>query len=222
MLLKAQDEESGALMTDEQVRDECLTLFLAGYETTSNALTFTWYLLAQNPEAEAKFHEELERIFPNGELPKPEDYARLKYTEAVFAESMRLFPPAWALGRLAIEEHEIAGFRIPKGALVIMSMYVLQRDQRFWEDADSFNPERWLQRENSIKEANQKFVYFPFGGGVRRCIGEQFAWMEGVLLLAALGRKWKLRMAESQKIQLQPLMTLRPKNGMKMNLQKRN
>ncbi|HEX8248225.1 MAG TPA: cytochrome P450 [Pyrinomonadaceae bacterium] len=221
MLLAARDEEGdGSGMTDEQIRDEALTLFLAGHETTANAMTFTWYLLSQNPEAETKFHAELNALYPNGEMPKPEDYPRLKYTEAVLAEAMRLFPPAWATGRLAIEEHEISGFKIPKGSLIIASMFVTQRDERFWETAEKFQPERWL-KENAVKEAGQKFVYFPFGGGVRRCIGEQFAWMEGVLLLAALGRKWKLRLQPEQKIVLQPLMTLRSKYGMKMRIEKR-
>jgi cytochrome P450 len=221
MLLAARDEEGdGSGMTDEQIRDEALTLFLAGHETTANALTFTWYLLSQNPEAEAKFHAEIDALFPHGETPKPEDYARLRYTEAVLAEAMRLFPPAWVLGRLAIEEHEIGGYRIPKGALVLSSMFVMQRDKRFWDAAEKFAPERWL-KENSVKEAAQKFIYFPFGGGVRRCIGEQFAWMEGVLLLAALGRKWKLQLQPEQKIVLQPLMTLRSRYGMKMKIQKR-
>jgi cytochrome P450 len=134
---------------------------------------------------------------------------------------MRLFPPAWVLGRLAIEEHEINGFPIPKGALILMSMYILQRDERFWEDAERFKPERFF-RENAVKEAGQKFVYFPFGAGVRRCVGEQFAWMEGTLLLATLGRKWKLRLAENQKVEPYPLITLRSKYGMRMNLEKRN
>jgi cytochrome P450 len=221
MLLAARDEEGdGAGMTDEQIRDEALTLFLAGHETTANAMIFTWYLLSQNPEKEAKFHAELDRLFPNGDAPKPEDYARLKYTEAVLAEAMRLFPPAWALGRLAIEEHEFGGYTIPKGSLVLASMFVIQRDERFWDAAEKFQPERWL-KENAVKEAAQKFVYFPFGGGVRRCIGEQFAWMEGVLLLATLGRKWKLRLQPEQKIVLQPLMTLRSKYGMKMRIHKK-
>ena len=221
MLLAARDEEGdGSGMTDEQIRDEALTLFLAGHETTANAMIFTWYLLSQNAGAEAKFHAELDALFPNGDAPKPQDYPRLKYTEAVLAEAMRLFPPAWATGRLAIEEHEINGFTIPKGSLVIASMFVTQRDERFWEAAEKFQPERWL-KENAVKEAGQKFVYFPFGGGVRRCIGEQFAWMEGVLLLATLGRKWKLRLQPEQKIVLQPLMTLRSKYGMKMRIEKR-
>ena len=220
MLLHAQDEESGAKMSDEQVRDECLTLFLAGHETTANALTFAFYLLSQNPEKERKFHQELDELFPDGETPQPEDYPRLKYTEAVFAEAMRLYPPAWVLGRLAIEEHEIENYKIPKGSLILVSMYILQRDKRFWTDAEVFQPERFLH-ENAVKEANQKFIYFPFGAGVRRCVGEQFAWMEGVLLLATLARKWKLSLLPEQKFGLSPMMTLRPKYGMKMRIEKR-
>lgn len=220
MLLQAQDEESGAQMSDQQIRDECLTLFLAGHETTANALTWTFYLLSQNREAEAKFHEELDRLYPNGETPKPEDCARLRYTEAVLTEAMRLYTPAWGVGRLAIADHELNGYAIPKGAIVLVSMYVMHHDARFWEDAESFKPERWLY-ENAVKEANQKFIYFPFGGGVRRCIGEQFAWMEGTLLLATLGRKWKLQLAENQKIEMQAVITLRPKYGMKMLIEKR-
>lgn len=220
MLLQAQDVDTGARMSDEQVRDECLTLFLAGHETTANALTFAFYLLSQNPEKEKKFHAELDALFPNNELPQPEDYPRLKYTEAVLAEAMRLCPPAWVVGRLAIEEHEIGGYKIPKGSLVLVSMYILQRDKRFWEDAEVFQPERFL-RENAVKEAGQKFIYFPFGAGVRRCVGEQFAWMEGVLLLATLARKWKLSLLPEQKFGLSPMMTLRPKFGMKMLVEKR-
>jgi cytochrome P450 len=218
MLLMAQDEDTGGIMTDEQVRDEALTLFLAGHETTANALTFTWYLLAQNPEKEKLLHEELDRVL-NGRAPTIEDYPNLKYAENVLAETMRLYPPAWALGRLALEEHEFGGYKIPKGALVLLSMYVAHRDERFWERAEDFTPERW--ETLSIKEASNKFIYFPFGGGVRRCIGEQFAWTEGVLLIATLAQKWKLRLIPEQKIALKPLMTLRPKYGMKMRIKNR-
>ncbi len=220
MLLHAQDEESGAEMSDKQVRDECLTLFVAGHETTANALTFTFYLLSQNPDRESKLHEELNRVLHGGKLPTIEDLPNLKYTESVLAESMRLFPPAWALGRLAVEEHEFNGYKIPKGALLLLSMYVLHRDERFWENAEKFQPERFLH-ENAIKEAGQKFIYFPFGGGIRRCVGEQFAWAEGILLLATLARKWKLSLSPEQKIGLSPLMTLRPKFGMKMQIEER-
>ncbi|HEX8266400.1 MAG TPA: cytochrome P450 [Pyrinomonadaceae bacterium] len=216
ILLFAQDEDDGGRMTDEQVRDECLTLFLAGHETTANALTWTWYLLGQNPEIEQKFHAEIDRVLPEKRLPSFADYADLKYVEAVLAESMRLYPPAWAIGRLAVENHELNDFPVEKGSLVLLSPFTMHRDRRFWDEPEIFKPERW---ENlSIKEAGGRFVYFPFGGGVRRCIGEQFAWTEGVLLLATIGRKWRLRLAPEHKIALNPLVTLRPKYGMKMNV----
>ncbi len=218
MLLLAQDEEDGSGLTDEQVRDEAMTLFLAGHETTANAMTFTWYLLSQNPEKEAKLHEELDGVL-QGKIPTFEDYPKLKYTEAVFAESMRLFPPAWAIGRLAIEDTTFGEYDIPKGSLIIISPYVAHRDSRFWENAEEFIPERWF--DQSVKEAGQKFIYFPFSKGVRSCIGESFAWMEGVLLIASLARKWKLRLLPDQKIGLNPLMTLRPKYGMKMKIEQR-
>jgi cytochrome P450 len=187
-------------------------------ETTANALTWTFYLLSQNPEAEAKFHHELDAVLSNKSLT-PEDYSRLKYTEQILAESMRLFPPAWTVGRLAVEEHEFGGYKIPKKSLVLASPFVMHRDARFWESADRFQPERW--EKSSVKEAGNKFIYFPFSKGVRSCIGEQFAWMEGVLLLAALGRNWKLRLNSNQKIGLQAMITLRPKYGMKMRIETR-
>ncbi|MEO8041401.1 MAG: cytochrome P450 [Acidobacteriota bacterium] len=219
MLLMARDEDDGGLMTDEQIRDEALTLFLAGHETTSNALTFTWYLLSQNAESAAKMHAEIDGVL-DGRLPTIDELPNLKYTEAVLAESMRLFPPAWAIGRLAIEEHEFGGFTVPKGALVLVSPFVAGRDPRFWEHPGEFIPERW--ESQSVKEAGQKNIYFPFGGGVRRCIGESFAWTEGILLLATLAGKWKLELMPEQKIGLQPLITLRPKYGMKMRTTSRN
>lgn len=218
MLLQAQDEESGGKMTDEQVRDECLTIFLAGHETTANALTWTFYLLSQNPEKEAKLREELGQVLQNGRLPTIEDLPDLKYTESVLAESMRLFPPAWAIGRLSTEEHEFGGYEMPKGTLVITSPFVAHRDRRFWTDAETFLPERW--ETQSIKEAEKKYIYFPFSSGARGCIGEGFAWMEGILLVATLAKKWKLKLSPEQKIGLNPLMTLRPKFGMKMNIEK--
>ncbi|PYS98412.1 MAG: cytochrome P450 [Acidobacteria bacterium] len=230
MLLAARDEEDGGTMTDEQIRDEALTLFLAGHETTSNALTFTWYLLSQNPDKAAKLHDELDRVLAEGgnptgregvssNLPTMDDLPNLKYTEAVLAESMRLFPPAWAIGRLALEDHAFGGYEVPKGSLVLVSPYVTQRDPRFWDDAEKFIPERW--ESQSAKEASQKNIYFPFGGGIRRCIGEGFAWTEGILLLATLARKWNIGLMPEQKIGLMPLITLRPKYGMRMRLASR-
>ncbi len=218
MLLAARDDDDGGSMTDVQIRDEALTLFLAGHETTANALTWTWYLLSQNPEKSAKLHEELDRVVAD-RSPTMEDLPDLKFTECVMAESMRLFPPAWAIGRLAIEEHEFGGFAIPKGSLVLVSPYVIGRDPRFWERPGEFIPERW--ESQSVKEAGQKNIYFPFGGGVRRCIGEAFAWTEGILLLATIARRWRPRLVPEQKIGLQPLITLRPKYGMRMRIELR-
>jgi len=215
MLLFAKDETDGSVMTDEQVRDEALTLFLAGHETTANALTWTWYLLSQNPDCEAKLHDELKRVLP-GRSPTFEDLPSLKYLEAVLAESMRLYPPAWAIGRTAIEDHDFGGYQIPPGSVVLVSPFVLHRDQRFWKDATTFNPERWF--EASVKEAGQQNIYVPFGGGVRRCIGEGFAWTEGMLLIATLAQRWKLRLDPGQRIDLKPQITLRPKYGMKMSI----
>lgn len=218
MFLMAQDEETGSAMTDQQIRDECLTLFLAGHETTANALTWTFYQLSQNPEAERKFHAELDEVLDDKTIG-PEDYPRLKYTEAVLAESMRLFPPVWTIGRLSTEEHEFNGYHVLPKSLVLASPFVMHHDERFWENAAIFQPERW--EKISIKEAGNKFIYFPFSKGVRSCIGENFAWMEGVLLLAILSRKWKLSLMPEQKVALQPLITLRPKYGMKMKIEAR-
>ena len=215
MLLFAQDETDGTAMTDEQVRDEALTLFLAGHETTANALTWTWYLLSQNPESETKLHDEL-RAELNGRLPAFDDLSSLKYTEAVLAESMRLYPPAWAIGRSVIKQHRFADYRVPVGSIVLVSPFVLHRDERFWENPLTFRPERWF--ELSVKEAGQKNIYVPFGGGIRRCIGEGFAWTEGILLIATLAQRWKLRLSAGQRIDVRPQITLRPKYGMKMTI----
>ncbi len=218
MLLLAQDEEDGSGMSDKQVRDEALTLFIAGHETTANALIFTWYLLSQNPEKEAKLHDELKRVL-NGRTPAMEDVPNLKYTEAVIAESMRLFPPAWAMGRLSIADHEFGGYSVPTKSLLLISPYIIHRDPRFWEDAAEFIPERF--EEKSIRQAGQEFIYIPFSKGVRSCIGESFAWMELVLIIATLAQKWKLRVVPEQEFGVNPLMTLRPKYGMKMQTEAR-
>jgi len=215
MLLLARDEDDSGVMTDQQIRDEALTLFLAGHETTANALTWTWMLLSQNPEKAAKLHDELDTVLA-GRNPNFEDVPRLAYTEHVIAESMRLYPPAWTVGRLAIEDHEFGGYRIPRGSLILASQWVMHRDTRFWSNADDFLPERW--NSVGVKEASQKFIYFPFGGGVRRCIGEGFAWTEAILLLAAIAQHWRLELAPEQKIGLNPMITLRPKHGMRMRI----
>jgi cytochrome P450 len=218
MLLAARDESDGSAMSDEQIRDEALTLFLAGHETTAVAMTWTWYLLSQNPEAEKRLHEELDLLAAGTVGLK--NFPDLRYTEAVLAESMRLFPPAWGVGRLAVDDHEFGGFRVPKGSLVLASQWVTHRDPRFWDDPETFRPERWF--DLSVKEAGQRFQYFPFGGGIRRCIGESFAWTEGILLLATIARRWKLELMPEQKIGVQPMITLRPKFGMRMRVTSRS
>ena len=219
MLLAARDEDDGQAMSSRQIRDECLTLFLAGHETTANALTWTFYLLSQDPEAERRFHVEIDSVLA-GRPASIDDLPQLRFTENVLAESMRLYPPAWALGRYCIEDHELGGYAVSAGSTVLMSQYILQRDPRFWEDADSFRPERWETR--SVKEAGQMNIYFPFGGGVRRCIGESFAWAEGILLLATLAQRWRLSLVPGQRVVPKPMITLRPRFGIKMVARERS
>ena len=214
MLLMARiedDEEGSGGMSDEQVRDEALTLFLAGHETTADALTWTWYLLSQNPEAEAAFHAELDRVLA-GRLPSFDDLPLLRYTEAVFAEALRLYPPAWGIGRRALEDYQAGEFLIPARSVMLMSPYVMHRDPRWFPDPLAYRPERWLADDPS----RPKFAYFPFGGGARVCIGERFAWMEGTLLLAVIGQRWRLRLEPGHRVETHARITLRPKFGMRM------
>jgi cytochrome P450 len=218
MLLLAEDEEGSGGMTNEQVRDEALTLFLAGHETTANALTWTWYLLSQNPQVEKRFHAELDEVL-GGRTPAPEDFGRLSYTYAVLAESIRLYPPAWAIGRMAVERYQTGNLVVDPGEIVLMSPYVMHRDPRWYADPERFDPDRWTGEQRSTRP---KFAYVPFGGGARVCIGEHFAWMEGVLLLAAIGQRWRLRHVEGHRVDHRALITLRPKFGMQMTVQSRN
>jgi cytochrome P450 len=218
MLLLATDTEGdGSGMSDSQLRDEALTIFLAGHETTANALTWTWYLLSQNPEVENRLHAEVDQVIGD-RAPRPDDFPALTYTRMILAESMRLYPPAWAIGRRALEPFEARGFRIPKRAVVLMSQYIVHRLSEYFPDPERFDPDRWTPEASASRP---KFSYFPFGGGARVCIGEQFAWMEGVLLLAALSRKWRMRLEPGHPVEVQPLITLRPKHGMRMTIQKR-
>jgi cytochrome P450 len=218
MLLLAQDEESGGGgMSDKQVRDEALTLFLAGHETTANALTWTWYLLSQNPECERRMQEEIDGVL-EGRVPAMADLPQLRYTEMVFAEAMRLYPPAWAIGRMAKGPFELDGIEIPAKSICIVSPYVMQRDSRWFPEPERFDPERWRPE---VRDARPKFSYFPFGGGARVCIGERFAWMEGVLMIAILAQKWKLRLAPDQRVEPLPLITLRTRYGMRMIVEPR-
>lgn len=219
MLLMAHDTEGdGTGMSDTQLRDEAMTIFLAGHETTANALTWTWYLLSQNPEAEARLHAELDSAL-GGRLPVYEDLAQLPYTRMVIAESMRLYPPAWAIGRRALHRFEAGGYTIPARSVVLMSQYIMHRDPRFFPDPERFDPERWTPEAQA---ARPKFSYFPFGGGARVCIGEQFAWMESILLLATLAQQWRATLVPGHVVAMQPLITLRPRYGMKMTLTRRS
>jgi cytochrome P450 len=218
LILATDTEGDGERMSDEQLRDEAITIIGAGHETVTNALTWTWYLLSQHPEVEQKLWRELDLVLADGRAPATRDLPRLPYTEKVFRESMRLYPPVWALGRLAIRDCEIGGRRIPKGSIVLMSQYVTHRNARYFPEPARFLPERWTEE---TREALPPFAYFPFGGGARRCIGEEFAWMEGILVLASIARSWRLRLAPNQQVEIQPLLTLRPKREINMIAQQR-
>jgi cytochrome P450 len=213
LLLAARDVEGdGTGMSDTQLRDAAMTIFLAGHETTANALTWTWYLLSQHPEVESRVHEEVDRVL-GGRRATVADLGELKYCEQVVAESMRLYPPAWAVGRQALEDFPLGDLVIPAGTMVLMSQWVTHRDPRFWPEPDRFDPERWTPE---ARASRPKFAYFPFGGGARVCIGEQFAWMEGVLLLATIAQRWRFELAADARVEPQPLITLRPRYGMPM------
>lgn len=214
MLLMSVDEDGG--MTDKQVRDEALTLFIAGHETTATALTWAWLLLAQHPAAEAKMHAEIDRVLGD-RAPAFDDVPALRYTTNVLAETMRLYPPAWAIGRMATAPLELAGYEIPKGSILLLSPYTMHRDPRWWPSPEAFQPERWETED----AARPKFAYYPFGGGPRLCIGERFAWMEGVIVLAALSRAWRFRRADAAPVQTSPMLTLRLKGGLKVRAEKR-
>jgi len=225
MLLSSQDELLSAdgkptgefvSMSDAQVRDEVLTIFLAGYETVANGLTWTWYLLSQNPDVEARLHAELDAVLGTGanrRLPTLADYSALRYTEQVFAESMRLYPPAWAMGRMSTEPIELGPYRIPPGAHFFFSQYMISRTPEYYPDPLRFDPERFTPE---AKAARPKYAYFPFGGGGRQCIGEAFAWMEGILSIATIAQKWRLTYADDAPPEVQAKITLRPKNPLRM------
>ncbi|HTD96171.1 MAG TPA: cytochrome P450 [Edaphobacter sp.] len=205
-------------MSDDQVRDEVLTIFLAGYETVANALTWTWYLLSQNPEAETKLHAELDAVLgtgPQQRLPTLADYPALRYTEQVFAESMRLYPPAWAMGRMSTQPVTLGPYLIPPGAHFFFSQYIMARTPEYYPDPLRFDPDRFTP-EN--KAARPKFTYFPFGAGSRQCIGESFAWMEGVFSIATIAQRWRLSYLGTTPPIPQAKITLRPRDPLLMQL----
>jgi cytochrome P450 len=213
MLLLAQDDEDkGRGMTDRQVRDEAMTIFLAGHETTANALTWTWYLLSQAPDVERRVHEEADRVLA-GRLPTVSDVDQLPYMTRVITESMRLYPPAWLVGRRSINHYTIGDYAVPPRSIVVMSQWIVHRDARHYPDPERFDPDRWTPE---FKARLPRFAYFPFGGGPRQCIGESFAWMELTLLVATVAQHWRFDLVPGHPVVPHAAITLRPKHGMKM------
>ena len=220
MLVAARDDEVGGdhrRLTSEELRDQVLTLFLAGFETVANALSWTWLLLGQNPEAEVRLHAEIDAVL-NGRLPTFDDIPRLEYTSMVLSESMRLYPPAWAMGREVLEDVSIGPYHLRKGTMVFFSQYLVQRDPRWFPEPEQFKPERFTP---AAKAGRPRFAYFPFGGGGRQCIGESFAWMEAALALVTLAQRWRVELVQGQKIEMLPKITLRPKNGIRVRMTRR-
>jgi cytochrome P450 len=214
MLLQARDEETGQPMSDLHVRDEVLTMLIAGHETVASALTWTWYLLAGQPEARQRLRSEVECVL-GGREPGVQDLAQLSYTGQVFAEALRLYPPAWVITRRAEEMDEIQGYSIPAGALVIMSPYVVHRSPDFWENPLAFLPTRF----DVEREARQhRFAYIPFGGGPRLCIGSHFATLEATLIMAMVTQRFWLELGAEKPVEMDALVTLRPHGGMPMRL----
>ncbi len=218
MLMLARDTEGdGGSMTERQLRDEVMTMLLVGHETTATALTWAWYLVSQHPDVEAAWHAELERVL-QGRPPTADDVPQLPYTEMLFAETMRLYPPVWLIGRRALKSYTMNSVTVPRNGLILMSPYVIHHDARYFKDPDVFDPTRWTPE---AKTATPKLAYCPFGAGPRQCVGEGFAWMEGVLLLATIAQRWRMRLMPGHQVRLQPLVTLRAKGGMPMVLEER-
>ncbi len=218
LLLRSQGENGESdEMSTQQVRDQAMTLFLTAFDTTSTALTWTWYLLSQNPDIEAELHEELDRVL-DGRIPVPEDIEQLKFTRMVLGESMRLYPPSYVIPRQAIEDFPIDKYIIPGGTIILLSPYLIHHDPRFHSNPEKFDPHAWHIHAQKL---NSKYEYFPFSRGPRSCIGEPFAWMQGILVLATIAQSWRLKLVPGHKIELLPLINLRSKYGMKMTLHRR-
>jgi cytochrome P450 len=216
LLLQARDEETGEGLTDQELRDEALTIFAAGHETTANALAWTWYLLATHPEAKARFHKEVDRVL-HGRTPNAEDLEHLPYTRAIFEESLRLYPPAPAVHRKAAMATTVGGLSLPEGAFVLIGTYNLHRHPDFWTNPEQFLPERWLDNGRP----SSRYAYMPFGAGPRTCVGLHFASIEGPLLLALIGSRYDLELAQD-KVEPYLMVTLRPRGGINMTLQPRH
>jgi cytochrome P450 len=217
MLLQARDEETGEGMSDEQIRDEVLTIFFAGHETTASTLSWTWYLLSQYPEVEARMVAELADVL-GGRMPTFEDFPRLVYTRRVVDEVLRLYPPAWMFARTVLEDDEVCGYHVPAGSMLMLSPYVTHRNPAYWDAPETFDPDRFLPERVAERP---KYAYFPFGGGPRLCIGRDFALMEAVLVIAVIAQQYQLRLAPGREVHAQPIATLRPRPGVFVNISRR-
>jgi cytochrome P450 len=217
MLMSARDEDTGEAMTDVQLRDEVMTFFLAGHETTSLALAWTWYLLSQHADVQARLEEEVDSVL-GARRPEFADLDRLPYTRMVIEESMRLYPPAWGFSRQALGPDVIGGYPLPAGWLVFVLPYVIHRLPSYWQDPERFDPARFTAERSA---ARPKFVYLPFGAGPRQCIGNQFAMVEAHLIVATLAQRYRLRLVPGHRVEPWPLITLRPRYGIKMVIETR-
>jgi cytochrome P450 len=216
MLVEARDED-GPGLSDREIRDEIAALIVAGHETTSNALAWTWYLLSQNPDAEARMHAEIDEVLGD-RLPTFEDLRSLSYVDRVFTESLRAIPPIWAIDRSVVEDHTAGGYPIPSDSVVFTSPWVVHHDPRWFEDPERFDPDRWTPDR---RRSRTGFSYFPFGGGPRVCVGEAFATTEAALILAVLGRWWRFRLEPDQTLETEAGITIRPRHGIRMRLERR-
>jgi cytochrome P450 len=218
MLMSARDEDTGESMTDEQLRVEVTTFLLAGQETTSLALTWTWYLLSQHADVQRRLEEEIDSVL-SGRTPGHCDLVHLPYTRMVIDEAMRLYPPAWAFSRQALADDKLGGFHLPRGWLALVVPFVLHRLPAYWRDPDVFDPERFSPEQIA---ARPKFVYLPFGAGPRQCIGNQFALVESHLVVATLAQRYRLELVPRHTVEPWPLITLRPRYGMPMFIRRRS
>ena len=214
MLLAVRDEETGEGLTDKELRDEMQTFMGAGNETTAVTLGWAWYLLSRHPEVDRTFRAELREVL-GGRTPSFEDLPRLRYTRMIVDETLRLYPPAWAMSRSAIGSDEIGGYYIPAGALILLSPYVIQRDPRYWDNPEGFDPERFTPE---CSQNRPRYTYFPFGGGPRQCIGNEFALMEATLVLATVAQKYRLQLVPGHPVEPYPIFTLRPRHGVLMTV----
>ena len=220
LLLEARledDDGNGQPLTDQEVRDQTITMFAAGHETTAVCLTWTWYLLATNPDIQSRFHAELDEVIGD-RTPTLADLSNLTFTDRVIAESLRLYPPIWFWSRMAFQSFELGGYEVPPGALLAAPQLIVQRDARWFEEPLRFNPDRWTPE---FRQSLHRYAYYPFGGGPRQCIGEGFAMMEAKMILATLGRRWEVRHDSRHKAEMLPLISLRPKGGMPMYVERR-